>query len=250
MNAVCRGQWDRLSPSAARGLPVTPQAEAVARADVAVMAVPDALIGRIARTLVTQSEKRGHDNRPRSAAAYAGELPERSDITTLPSIHAIRLSSAMRQTRALHDYFGGIRAKQNIVCGTGPGTGVRLRAGVDIARRMFAPVINAYSCESRARWHLEPALSETTAATCIVIMREAMERRSAAECPPTQRKRSCLGHINIALAIVFGKVGNPFSDGALRAIARAKTQIFQRTGRKCLSPKLFGRAFAGIVHPD
>jgi hypothetical protein len=235
----------------ARGLAATPQAEAIARADVVVLAVPDALIGRIARKLVPSLKSGAMTIVLDPAAAYAGELPERSDITYF-AVHPCHppIFSDETDPAALHDYFGGIKAKQNIVCALAQGPECDYERGVDIARRMFAPVINAYRVSVEQMAILEPALSETTAATCIVIMREAMEEAIRRGVPADAAEAFLFGHINIALAIVFGKAGNPFSDGALRAIARAKTQIFQPDWKKVFEPEALRQSVDGIVHPD
>src|SRR5690554_3979085 len=65
---------------AERGLSVTPEDEAVADADVVILAVPDVLIGKIAQTLVPKVKLGAMVMTLDPAAAYAGELPQRDDI--------------------------------------------------------------------------------------------------------------------------------------------------------------------------
>jgi hypothetical protein len=74
---------------------------------------------------------------------------------------------------------------------------------------------------------LEPVLSETVAATCVVVIEEAMQEAIRRGVPATAARAFILGHVGVELAIVFGEVGSPFSDGALKAIEAAKTRIFR-----------------------
>ena len=82
-----------------RGLDVTPHEEAVRAADVAILALPDALIGRIAPTIVPGLRSGAMVICLDPAAPYGGELPERSDITYFVTHPAIRRWSMTRPTR-------------------------------------------------------------------------------------------------------------------------------------------------------
>ncbi len=46
-----------------------------------------------------------------------------------------------------------------------------------------------------------------------------------------------LGHINIILAIFFGELNINFSDGAIKAMNRATSQIIQPDWRKVFEPE-------------
>jgi hypothetical protein len=240
-----------LANLATRGLTATSQAEAIAQASVVVLAVPDALIGAIARSFIA-------DLRPGAlvivldpAAAYADELPARADIAYF-AVHPCHPPIFGEETdpAAQRDYFGGIHARQNIVCALVQGEETDYDRGVAIARRMFAPVMQAYRVTIEQMAMLEPALSETMAATCIVVMREALDEAVRRGVPAEAAEAFLLGHINIELAIVFGKVGSPFSDGALRAIARAKREILQPDWKKVFEPAALRQSVEDIVHPQ
>ena len=47
--------------------------------------------------------------------------------------------------------------------------------GEQIARRMFAPVMNAYRVTVEQMAILEPAMSETVILTCMFVMKEAID---------------------------------------------------------------------------
>jgi hypothetical protein len=84
---------------------------------------------------------------------------------------------------------------------------------------------------------LEPALAETTAATCMVIVREAMDEAVRRGVPYEAARDFLLGHINIELAIVFGEVSSPFSDGAKLAIERGKQILFKPDWKRLFEPE-------------
>src|SRR5207244_7516817 len=76
---------------------------------------------------------------------------------------------------ARRDFFGGVKARQNIVCSLMQGTDGDYARGEAIARAMFAPVMKAHRVTIEQMALLEPVLVETTAATCITIIKEAMD---------------------------------------------------------------------------
>src|SRR5690349_22393792 len=116
-----------------RGLDVTPHEEAVRAADVAILALPDALIGRIAPTIVPGLRSGAMVICLDPAAPYGGELPERSDITYFVT-HPCHPPVVNDETDldAKMDFFGAIKAKQNIVCALmqGPESDYEIGEGV------------------------------------------------------------------------------------------------------------------------
>ena len=75
---------------------------------------------------------------------------------------------------------------------------------------------------------LEPALSETVAATLSLALRDATDRAVSMGIPEAAAHDFVLGHLKIELAIAFGIFPEgKFSDGALLAIDQAKSVIFQ-----------------------
>src|SRR5207249_3103396 len=96
---------------------------------------------------------------------------------------------------------------------------------------------------------LEPALAETTAATCITILKEAMDEAIRRGVPAEAARDFLLGHIHIELAIVFGEVGSPFSDGALLAIERAKPVLFRPDWKQVFEPEHLRASVAAITRP-
>ena len=211
-----------------RGLtPATPE-EATREADVVILAIPDALIGKVAAGLVPALKSGALVMCLDPAAPYGGELPERADIAyfvTHPCHPPIVGDETDPEVRK--DFYGGIKAKQHIVCALMQGSEADYARGEQIARRMFAPVMNAYRVTVEQMAILEPALSETVVLTCMFVMREAIEEAVRRGVPAEAAREFALGHMNINVGILFGYLDAQFSDGAKLAVERAKQRIFQ-----------------------
>ncbi len=221
-----------------RGLATTPHDEAVAHAEIAIFALPDALIGRTAPTIVPGLQPGAMVICLDPAAPYAGELPQRTDITYFVT-HPCHPPVVNDETdpEARRDFFGAIRAKQNIVCALMQGPEADYAKGEQICRQMFAPVMKAHRVTVEQMAILEPALSETCVATCMVVIREAIDEAVRRGVPEEAAIDFILGHINIDIGILFGYVGSPFSDGALMAIERGKKFLLQPDWRRIFEPE-------------
>jgi len=211
-----------------RGFTPSTQEEAVRTADVVILAIPDTLIGKVAAGLVPALKSGTLVICLDPAAPYGGELPERADIAyfvTHPCHPPIVNDEVDPEARM--DFYGGIKAKQHIVCALMQGTGADYARGEQIARRMFSPVMNAYRVTVEQMAMLEPALSETVVLTCMFIMKEAIEEAVRRGVPAEAAREFALGHMNINVGILFGYLDAQFSDGAKLAVERAKQSIFQ-----------------------
>jgi hypothetical protein len=237
-----------LANLARRGLAPTPQAEALAEADIIVLALPDRAIGRVATTVVPALRPGAMVVCLDPAAPAAGKLPERADIAYFV-VHPCHPPVFNDETDlvARRDYFGAIKARQHIVCALMQGSEEDYERGVALARAMFAPVMDAHRVTVEQMAILEPALSETLAATCITIIGEGLEEAVRRGVPREAARDFLLGHIYIELAIVFGEAGSPFSDGALLAIERAKPEIFQPDWRKVFEPERVRESILAIT---
>lgn len=214
---------------AKRGLTPTPQAEALEKADVVVLALPDKLIGSITADIIPQLKPGTMVIGLDPAAAYAEVMPVRGDLSyfvTHPCHPPLFNDEVTLEGRT--DWFGGIVAKQHIVCALYHGPEEDYAKGEAIARAMYAPVMNAYRVTVEQMAILEPALVETFAATCITAIKEALDIAVNDFGVPEEAAREFLfGHIRIELAIIFGFAGFPFSDGAKLAIQNAYEKIFR-----------------------
>ena len=205
------------------------QDQALASADVVVLAVPDQLIGRVAHGIIGKVRPGTALIVLDAAAPHAGELPERKDVTYFVT-HPCHPPIFNDETtpEAKRDYFGGIAAKQHIVCALMQGPEAHYALGESVARTIYKPVMRAHRCTVEQIAILEPALSETVAITLCLAVREATEEAARRGVPHQAAIDFVLGHLNIGLAIAFDQLpGGRFSDGALHAIEQAKPQIFK-----------------------
>jgi hypothetical protein len=94
-------------------------------------------------------------------------------------------------------------------------------------------------------------LSETILGTCLMMLREATDEAVRRGVPPAAARDFILGHMRVELAIAFEeKEGACFSDGALKAIARAKPVIFQPDWKKVFEPEAIAESVRVITDPN
>lgn len=210
------------------GVSATSQEEALKQAEVIILAVPDALISRICADIVPKLNHGTMVIGLDPAAGYAGVLPEREDISYFIT-HPCHppLFGDETDPEARRDWFGGYKAKQNIVCALLQGPEEDYARGEAIARAIFAPVMRSHRVTTEQMAILEPAMVETLAATCLCVIREGMDEAIRMGVPEQAARDFLFGHLRIELAIIFDEAGFPFSDGALLAISRAKEKIFR-----------------------
>lgn len=203
--------------------------QGLAGAEVVILAVPDRLIGQILTELAPRLSPGTAVVMLDAAAAHAGTLPDRPDLTyfvTHPCHPPIFNDEVSDEAKA--DFFGGVAAKQHIVCALMQGDEAHYALCEEVARAIYAPVMRAHRCSVEAIAILEPAMAETVGATLALALREATDEAIRRGVPRQAAFDFMLGHLTIELAIAFevfpeGK----FSDGALQAIDAARPVIFR-----------------------
>jgi D-apionate oxidoisomerase len=235
-----------------RGIEPVDQDRALDGADAVILAVPDNRI----HTVVQSIEKKLAPNTMvillDVAAAYAGLLPNNSDLTyfiTHPCHPPI--FSDETDPLAQRDFFGGEHAKQHIVCCLMSGPEEAYAAGEEIARTIYKPVMKSHRCTTEQMAILEPVLSETVLGTCLTILREATDEAVRRGVPAEAARDFLLGHMRVELAIVFQeKEGAVFSDGAWKAIERARNVIFQPDWKRVFEPDAIAESVAHITRVE
>jgi D-apionate oxidoisomerase len=203
--------------------------EALAGASAVILAVPDRQIGKVYREYMADFPPGTLVIVLDAAAPHSGEMPLRPDLPLFVT-HPCHppLFNDETDPSAKADYFGGVAARQAIVCAIENGTEDDYALGERIARLIYAPVTRAHRCTVRDIAILEPAMSETVGATLALALREATEMAIRQGVPREAAMDFMLGHLNIELAIAFGVFpGGKFSDGALKAIDEARPVIFR-----------------------
>ncbi|MCF3936521.1 NAD(P)-binding domain-containing protein [Acuticoccus sp. M5D2P5] len=213
---------------AATGYDCVDQAAALADADVIVMATPDRLIGKIAHQIIGDVKPGAAIIMLDAAAPHAGELPERADVTYFVThpCHPPIFNDEDNEKRL--DFFGGVKAKQHIVCALMQGPEEHYALCEEVARTIYKPVMRSHRITVEQMAILEPALSETVGATFALNLKKATDEAVRRGVPEQAAIDFMLGHLNIELAIAFGIFPEGrFSDGALHAIREAEPQIFR-----------------------
>jgi hypothetical protein len=220
-----------------RGLEPTGCEAAAEQADVVILAVPDTLIGDLSHQIVPLMKRGSMLMGLDPAAAYAGRLPDREDIThfvTHPAHPPIFNDEEDPELR--RDFFGG-QARQTIVNALVQGPEEDYARGEQIAQKLFGPILRSHRVSIEQMAILEPVLTETVCATCLTIVREAMDEAIDRGVPAEAARDFLMGHLNVELAILFDEIEWDFSQGAKDAIAEAKSQLFRSDWKKVFEPE-------------
>ena len=135
-----------LAHLAARGVRPLPLKQAVADAEVVILALPDKLLGKVARDVTPLLRSGTMVVTLDPAAAHSGDLTTRPDLTyfvTHPCHPSVFDMEEDPEARA--DFFGGVKARMPIVCALMQGPeaeysgGGEVGSGVLCARKPRAP---------------------------------------------------------------------------------------------------------------
>jgi hypothetical protein len=231
------------------GIQCTGADQALPGSEVVVLAVPDHLIGKVAHQYSAMLKPGTMLIALDAAAPYAGHMPKRADLVyfvTHPCHPPIFNDETDPAAQA--DHFGGVKAKQHIVCALMQGPEQAYALGESIARRLWRPVMRAHRVSVAQMAVLEPVLSETVGATCISVIREAMDEAIRLGVPPQAAQDFIEGHLTVEIAILFGHVpGAQFSDGAKKAIEKAKSTLFRPDWKKVFEKDAIDESVRMIV---
>jgi len=211
------------------GYRVMDKSEVERLADVMVLALPDNVIGPVTQSLVPNLQSGTLVIGLDPAAAYAGVLPDRDDITyfiTHPC-HPVLFNEKTQAELDQPDWFGGNVSPQSIVCALHKGDENLYALGEQVAREMFRPILRVHRITTEQMAILEPATVETTTASLILACKQALDKCVEMGVPEEAAWDFVMGHIRIELAILFGYADFPFSDGAKKAVELAQEQIFK-----------------------
>lgn len=220
------------------GLECVDTATALQGADVVVLAVPDTVIGKVAAGIIDQVPSGAMVICLDAAAPAAGHLPERSDITyfvTHPCHPPIFNDETDPETK--RDFFGGIAAKQAVVCALMQGPEEHYALGEKVAKAIYAPVMRSHRITVEGMALLEPGLSETVCASLLDIMREAMDEVVARGVPREAARDFLLGHVNILAAVIFKEIDGVFSDACNKAMEFGKPALMRDDWKRVFEPE-------------
>lgn len=217
-----------------KGLTPSDPEKVVPETDFLILAVPDVLIERISHQYIPLMKPGAMAVCLDPAAPLAGALPDRKDLSYFASHPSHPSVFNWEPDETAHfDYFGGIAAKQTIVCALFNGPDEDYSKGENLAKTMYKPVVKSHRIELEHMGILEPALSETFCGAMITRMKEAVDIVVEKGVPKEAAYDFFLGHINIELALLFGQLpGGQFSDAAKKAIDMGMPLLFKDDWKK------------------
>jgi D-apionate oxidoisomerase len=224
--------------SAELGVTPVEQRAALDGADVVILAVPDTAIGKVAGAISPQLKAGTMVVVLDAAAPFAGHLPDRKDLTYFvthpchPPIYNDETDMAAKR-----DFFGGVAAKQHIVCALMQGPEAAYALGEAIAKTIWAPVMRSHRLTVEQIALLEPGLAETLCGSLLTVMREAMDEVIARGVPAQAARDFLLGHMNVMGAVLFKEIDGVFSDACNKAIEFGKPALMRDDWKRIFEPQ-------------
>ncbi len=202
--------------------------DAIKGADIVVLAVPDTAIGKVAASIVDKLAAGTMVMILDAAAAYAGHMPKRDDITYFVT-HPCHPPIFNDETdmAAKRDFFGGVKAKQHIVSALMQGPDADYTKGEALAKTIWAPVMRSHRITVDQMALLEPGLSETLCGSLLAVMGEALDEVARRGVPREAARDFLLGHMNVLGAVIFKETEGVFSDACNKAIEFGKPMLMR-----------------------
>jgi hypothetical protein len=221
------------------GITVTHAGNCVPDADFLILAVPDIALGMVSREMIPMLKRGAMVVTLDPAAALAGKLFQRDDVSyfiTHPAHPSIFNWEPDEET--MQDHFGGVAAKQSIVCALMSGPDEDYLNGEKLARTFYGPIHRSHRITVEQMGLLEPALVETLASTCVYVIRQGLDEVIRRGVPEEAARDFLLGHLRIQMAVLFNELpGAVFSDAANKALQRGLKEFIKEDWRKVFDPE-------------
>ncbi|MFZ0282803.1 MAG: phosphogluconate dehydrogenase C-terminal domain-containing protein [Bacteroidales bacterium] len=232
-----------------KGVSVTPQQECIPDADIVILALPDVALEKVSAGTIPFMKSGSLAVTLDPAAALAGKLFFRSDVgcfITHPTHPSIFNWEPVEGN--MKDHFGGIAAKQSIVCALMRGSAEDYLKGEELACTFYAPVLRSHRITVEQMGLLEPALVETLASTCIYVIRQGLDEVIKRGVPAEAARDFLLGHLRIQMAVLFNELpGAVFSDAANKALQRGLREFIKEDWKKVFEPENVKDQIASIT---
>jgi hypothetical protein len=246
---LCEKDENRANELRAKGFGVDLIEDVLDQADFVVLAVPDEAIGSLSHAFVPHMKPGSTLIALDAAAAYAGKIPSRPEITqalTHPCHPPFFAEQGTPEARG--DYFGGI-AEQDIIVSLVEGSEETFAEATELCRVMFSPVKNVHRVTPWQFALLEPAMSELVAATAATLMKASMDTAIAKGVPAEAAHAFMAGHARIAMAIVFGAEKSPFSDACQVGIRWGMNEIIRPDWQRVFEPETLRNVIEIMLKP-
>ncbi|PFG31978.1 phosphogluconate dehydrogenase C-terminal domain-containing protein [Paramicrobacterium agarici] len=250
------GYYSEVSPAGQdrvreAGRTITDASDAVAEADVVVLAVPDLALQAVSAELVPQAKPGAVILTLDPAAAYAGLLATRDDVVFAvahPCHPSIFLERHTPEEYA--DTFGGIAAPQDVVAAIESEDAEKKAIAEEAVRVIYAPVIDVHWVTVKQLAQLEPTLVETIACMIGGLLKESLhEAVHTMGVPEPAARAILLGHTQVALANSLNG-DNPFSDACLIAMDYGRESIIKDDWKKVFRDDELDTVLARMLRLD
>ncbi|WP_433042154.1 phosphogluconate dehydrogenase C-terminal domain-containing protein [Dactylosporangium sp. CS-033363] len=233
------------------GRAVTGTGEAVAEADVVILAVPDIALGPVSAAVVPQLRPGTVVLTLDPAAAYAGLLFPRADIEYAVAHPCHPSVFLQRRTQAeLDDTFGGIAAPQDVVAALESGDPIKTAVAEQVIRLMYAPVLEVHWVTVKQLAYLEPTLVEVVACMIGDLLNDALrETVDTVGVPEPAARAMLMGHVQVALANGL-RGDNPFSDACLIAMDYGREKIIKDDWKSIFTDDQLDSVLKQMLHLD
>ncbi len=233
---ISQGGIERLKE---KGVTATQSSAGIPSAEVVIFAVPDVALQKVTSELIPMMKKGALAVTLDPAAALAGKLFYREDVAcfiTHPTHPSIFNWEPVEEH--MKDHFGGVAARQAIVCSLMRGTETDYKTGEDLAKVFYGPVWRSHRITVEQMGLLEPALVETLASTCVYVISQGLEEVIKLGVPADAARDFLLGHLRIQMAVLFNELpGAVFSDAANKALQRGLKEFIKEDWRKVFDPE-------------
>ncbi|SDD94580.1 phosphogluconate dehydrogenase C-terminal domain-containing protein [Auraticoccus monumenti] len=233
----------------AAGRTLTDAVQAVADADVVILAVPDVALGPVSAELVPELAPGTIVLTLDPAAAYANLLHQRDDIEYAVAHPCHPSVFLQRRTEAeLNDTFGGIAAPQDAVAALESGDPGKQAVAELVIRQMYAPVLDVHWVTVKQLAYLEPTLVEVVACMVGALLDEALQETVHTVGVPEPAARAMLmGHVQVALANGL-RGDNPFSDACLIAMDYGRDKIIKEDWKSIFADDQLDHVLKKMLH--
>ncbi|HOF20862.1 MAG TPA: phosphogluconate dehydrogenase C-terminal domain-containing protein [Bacteroidales bacterium] len=215
------------------GITVCRQEQCLPEADIVILAVPDTSLERLSEEIIPVMKTGSMIILLDPAAALAGKLYYREDISYFIAHPAHPSVFNWEPERdAMNDHFGGVAAKQSIVCTLVRGSEKDFKRGEELARVFYAPVERSHRLSLEQMGLLKPALVTTLASACMFTIRQGLDEVIDKGVPAEAARDFLLGHLRMQMAVLFDELpGAVFSDSTNKALQIGLEEIISEDWR-------------------
>lgn len=215
------------------GFAVMPMADAVADADIVILAVPDTALGVVSAQALPLMRSDAILLTLDPAAEYAGQIEDVNGIRRAVA-HPCHPSVFLQRTtpEEVADSFGGIAAIQDVVAAFEHDDEPARQRLEEVIRLMYGPVETVHWITVKQLAYLEPTMAETVACMLGDLLKEALDETVRyTGISEAAAKAMMHGHVQVALANSL-RGDNPYSEACYIAMDYGRSMIVKQDWKR------------------